>query len=101
MQKLTPEDLPEIERAELDDTALEAFFERLGQEAQNLSIMAKGAPQLRTDGTTIALEDAKRAFMAGEVGALQLRYIHKDAVVMDTLMRRGPNLTLLARMLRG
>ncbi len=100
MQKLSADDLPEIERAELDDVALEAFFDRVGEETQQLSVMAKGAPGLRTDGAELTLASARRAFVAGEVGALQLRYVHRGSVVMDTLMRRGPNLTLLARMRR-
>ncbi|NOY94411.1 MAG: hypothetical protein GXP55_24810 [Deltaproteobacteria bacterium] len=100
MQKLSADDLPEIERAELDDATLEAFFERIAEEAERLSVMAKGAPLQRTDGAVLTLERAKQAFLAGEVGALQLRYVHHDVIILDTLMRRGPNLTLLARMLQ-
>jgi len=95
---LEAEDLPEIDRAELDDEALNAFFDGVAAEAEHLSVMAKGAPLQRTDGAALTLDEGRRAFMAGEVGALQLRYVHHGGIVMDTLMRRGPGLTLLARM---
>lgn len=101
MERLKAEDLPEIERAELDDAALASFFERVAAEAEHLSVMVKGGAEVRTNGANYTLDAARAAYEAGQVSGLQLRYMHHGHIVMDTLMRRGPQLTLLARMVHG
>lgn len=82
-------------RKRLDDAGVAAHFEWLASQAQAIEIRIKGAVAGYSEATTEQLEDAGRRLRAGEIVAVQIRFLQGDDWWCDTLMRAGESFRLV------
>lgn len=82
-------------RKRLDDAGVAAHFKWLASQAQAIEIRIKGAVAGYSEATTEQLEDAGRRLRAGEIVAVQIRFLQGDDWWCDTLMRAGESFRLV------
>ena len=84
---MKPEELPPLYQADLDEEAYEALLRDLSSLGE-LEVSVKAAPcAFVPERAAVTLSDARRALEAGEVRAIQVRYLHESKVWVDTIMR--------------
>ncbi len=79
--------LPELQDTLLDAATLGQLFGDLATHARVLDVLTKGGATERTDGKPIGLDQAQRSLLAGDVRAVQIRYLFDQVEWRDTLMR--------------
>lgn len=82
------EELPPVYQADLDGEAYAALLRDLTSLDGGLDVVVKHAPNvLVPEGATWTLDAARRALEAGEVRAIQVRYVHEATLWIDTILR--------------
>lgn len=88
--------LPEMEEAAFDAAGLAALAREVDAHAQELVVSTKGGAEVRSDepGALTAAQSADR-IIAGQVQALQWRYVFQDVRFADTVLRSPAGFKLL------
>jgi hypothetical protein len=97
---MTDPALPDVFEGLLDVDGLDDLARDLSQLAGPIEVTIKHAATQRTDETCVlSFEEALRSLVAGEVRAVQLRYVHEGTRWCDTLMRtdKGTRLVRMAQ----
>lgn len=79
-------DLPPMNDALLDDSALADLFRDVQHLAQLDEIIIKTGPGHVNDQQSVSLEEAQRLLTEKSVRGVQLRYRHQNTTWWDTLM---------------
>ena len=80
------EGLPEMYEATLDGPALDALVDDIARDTTVLAVLTKGGAEALAEGGGVTLHEAAARLRAGRVRAVQVRYAHRGAVWMDTLL---------------
>jgi hypothetical protein len=92
---MKPEELPPLYQADLDQEAYEALLRDLAN-LDELEVSVKSAPRaFAPERAAVTLADARHALEAGEVRAIQVRYLHEAKVWVDTILRTPAGLRLV------
>lgn len=97
---MTEPTLPDVFEGLLDVDGLDDFARDLARLPGPIEVCVKHAVKQRVDERcALSFEEALRSLVAGEVRAVQLRYVHDGARWCDTLMRtdKGTRLVRMAQ----
>ncbi len=88
--------LPEVFDSELDAAAVDALFRDLAALASPPEISLKhGATRYAEQAPALDLVAARSALLAGDVRAVQIRYLHEGKPWCDTLTRARSGFRLI------
>lgn len=81
-------ELPDLQQAALDSATLAQLFSDIARCTEVVEVLPKFAAHGRVGEAGISLEEGRQLLMAGQLRALQIRYIYDGSQWWDTLMSR-------------
>lgn len=92
---MSPEQLPDVYQGDLDQSSYLALLEDLRALPQVEVSVKAGARSFVPERATISLDAAREALEAGEIRAVQVRYVFEGAIWIDTIVRTPGTLRLV------